>query len=56
MRAHPEEASAAATFALCSRLMQRVVNLAKPVIARVQGVATAAGLIRRAVLDCLSEQ
>ena len=28
------QASAAATFALCSRLMQRVVNLAKPVIAR----------------------
>ena len=43
MRAHSEEASAAATFALCSRLMQRVVSLAKPVIARVQGVATAAG-------------
>lgn len=41
MRAHPEEASAAATFALCSRVMQRVVGLAKPVIARVHGVATA---------------
>ena len=43
MRAHPEEASAAAIFALCSRLMQRVVNLTQPVIARVHGVATAAG-------------
>ena len=31
------------TFALCSRLMQSVVNLPKPVIAEVDGVATAAG-------------
>ena len=31
------------TFALCSRLMQSVVNLPKPVIAQVDGVATAAG-------------
>jgi enoyl-CoA hydratase/carnithine racemase len=31
------------TFALCSRLMQTIVNLPKPVIAEVDGVATAAG-------------
>ena len=43
MRAHPEEASAAATFRLCAQMMQRVVGLPKPVIARVHGVATAAG-------------
>ncbi len=43
MRAQPDEASAEATFRLCSRLMQRVVNLPKPVIAQVHGVATAAG-------------
>ncbi len=43
MRSNPEEASAKATFRLCSQMMQRVVNLPKPVIARVHGVATAAG-------------
>jgi enoyl-CoA hydratase/carnithine racemase len=43
MRASPGEASAAATFALCSRVMQRIVGLPKPVIAQVHGVATAAG-------------
>ena len=32
-----------ALFALCGRLMQRIVTLPKPVIARVHGVATAAG-------------
>ena len=31
------------TFALCSRLMQSIVNFPKPVIAEVDGVATAAG-------------
>ena len=30
-------------FRLCSRVMQQIVNLPKPVIARVSGVATAAG-------------
>ena len=43
MRAHPEEASAAATFKLCAQVMQRITALPKPVIARVHGVATAAG-------------
>ncbi|MBN9069256.1 MAG: enoyl-CoA hydratase [Rhizobiales bacterium] len=31
------------TFATCSRLMQSIVNLPKPVIAAVDGIATAAG-------------
>src|SRR3954447_25048437 len=31
------------TFALCSRLMQSIVNLPQPVIAEVDGIATAAG-------------
>src|SRR5437763_13482598 len=31
------------TFALCSRLMQSIVTLPKPVIAEVDGIATAAG-------------
>jgi enoyl-CoA hydratase/carnithine racemase len=31
------------TFALCSRLMQSIANLPKPVIAEVDGIATAAG-------------
>ena len=43
MRANPGEASAQATFALCSRVMQRIIALPKPVIAQVHGVATAAG-------------
>jgi enoyl-CoA hydratase/carnithine racemase len=43
LRATPTRAAYAATFALCSRLMLRVVRLPKPVIARVHGVATAAG-------------
>ena len=42
-RDHPDRASYEALFALCSRLMQRIVHLPKPVIARVHGVATAAG-------------
>jgi len=43
IRATPTRAAYAAVFALCSRLMQRIVRLPKPVIARVQGVASAAG-------------
>ena len=39
---HAERALYEATFALCSRLMLRLVRLPKPVIARVHGVATAA--------------
>jgi enoyl-CoA hydratase/carnithine racemase len=43
LRSRPERAAYQATFELCSRLMTRVVRLSKPAIARVHGVATAAG-------------
>jgi enoyl-CoA hydratase/carnithine racemase len=43
MRTRPGQASAEETFKLCSRMMLRLVNLPKPVIAQVHGVATAAG-------------
>jgi enoyl-CoA hydratase/carnithine racemase len=43
LRSRQERAAYQATFELCSRLMTRVVRLPKPVIARVHGVATAAG-------------
>jgi enoyl-CoA hydratase/carnithine racemase len=43
LRANPERAFYEATFRLCSQLMTRIVRLPKPVIARVHGVATAAG-------------
>jgi enoyl-CoA hydratase/carnithine racemase len=43
LRSRPERDAYQATFELCSRLMTRVVRLPKPVIARVHGVATAAG-------------
>ncbi|HEY4040299.1 MAG TPA: enoyl-CoA hydratase [Rhodopila sp.] len=43
IRANPSRQAYEATFALCSRLMQRIVNLPKPVIAQVHGIATAAG-------------
>jgi len=43
IRANPEKSFYEKTFAVCSKLMMRVVNLPKPVIAKVHGVATAAG-------------
>ena len=43
MRATPTRAAYEALFALCSRLMQRIVALPQPVIARVHGAASAAG-------------
>ena len=43
LRAEPGRAGYQAVFAQCSTLMQRIVGLPKPVIARVHGVATAAG-------------
>jgi enoyl-CoA hydratase/carnithine racemase len=43
MRASPTREAYASVFALCSRLMQRIVSLPKPVIARVHGAASAAG-------------
>lgn len=43
IRANPTRAAYEQVFALCSRLMQRIVGLPQPVIAQVHGVATAAG-------------
>jgi enoyl-CoA hydratase/carnithine racemase len=43
VRATPTRAAYEHLFALCSRLMQRIVHLPQPVIAQVHGVATAAG-------------
>lgn len=43
LRANSGRAFAEATFAACSRLMLSITRLPKPVIARVHGVATAAG-------------
>ncbi|HTI81174.1 MAG TPA: enoyl-CoA hydratase [Acetobacteraceae bacterium] len=43
LRGQPQRPFYEATFQLCSRLMTRIVRLPKPVIARVHGVATAAG-------------
>jgi enoyl-CoA hydratase/carnithine racemase len=43
LRAHPDRSAYQAVFAQCSAVMQRIIGLPKPVIARVHGVATAAG-------------
>ncbi|MDN5873113.1 MAG: enoyl-CoA hydratase [Sinobacteraceae bacterium] len=43
MRANPDYAWQDRLFANCSRMMQAIVDLPVPVIARVQGLATAAG-------------
>ena len=43
LRANPEEAYCRETFSQSSHLMQAIVRLPKPVIAQVQGIATAAG-------------
>ncbi len=43
LRAHPTREAHAATFAQSGALMQSLIGLPKPVIARVQGTATAAG-------------
>jgi enoyl-CoA hydratase/carnithine racemase len=43
IRALADEAKIAGLFAQCSRMMQSITGLAQPVIARVQGVAAAAG-------------
>ncbi|MGP1613801.1 MAG: enoyl-CoA hydratase [Pollutimonas bauzanensis] len=43
MRANPDERYYRQLFAQCGRVMQSIVNLPVPVIAKVQGTATAAG-------------
>lgn len=43
MKAHPTEAYYRQLFAQCSRMMMQIQKLPVPVIARVQGLATAAG-------------
>lgn len=43
MRAHPDKAFYDALFAQCSRFMLTMARLPKPVIAKVHGLATAAG-------------
>jgi enoyl-CoA hydratase/carnithine racemase len=43
LRAHPGRQSYEAVFGQCAKLMTSIVNLPKPVIARVHGIATAAG-------------
>jgi len=43
MRAHPRQDYYETLFAQCSRVMQAIVHLPVPVIARVHGMATAAG-------------
>jgi enoyl-CoA hydratase/carnithine racemase len=43
LRASPRRDAYEAVFALCSRLMLRIVRMPQPVLARVHGVATAAG-------------
>jgi enoyl-CoA hydratase/carnithine racemase len=57
MRSDPRREAYEAVFALCSRLMQRIVRLPQPVIARVHGVASAAGcqLVATADLAVASE-
>jgi enoyl-CoA hydratase/carnithine racemase len=43
LRANPGRQFYATVFAQCSRMMMRIVGLPQPVIARVHGIATAAG-------------
>jgi enoyl-CoA hydratase/carnithine racemase len=43
MRSHPDKAWQSALFDQCGRVMMSLVHLPQPVIARVQGVAVAAG-------------
>jgi enoyl-CoA hydratase/carnithine racemase len=43
MRNHPEHDFYTQLFAQCSKMMSRIQNLPQPVIAQVQGIATAAG-------------
>jgi enoyl-CoA hydratase/carnithine racemase len=51
MRAHPDQAFYQQLFAQCSRLMLAIQKLPQPVIAQVQGIATAAGCQLVAMCD-----
>ncbi len=51
MRAHPEKSYYTALFEQCSRMMMTINCLPQPVIAKVQGLATAAGCQLVAVCD-----
>ena len=51
MRAHPEQGFYQDLFAQCSRLMLAIQQLPQPVIAQVQGIATAAGCQLVAMCD-----
>jgi len=58
IRALSEQARIEALFAKCSRMMQTITALPQPVIARVQGVAAAAGcqLVAQCDLAVASEK
>jgi len=43
MRSHPDQSYYNQLFALCSKLMMQIQQLPQPVVAQVQGIATAAG-------------
>ncbi len=51
MKAHADEAYYTALLAECSAMLQSIVNLPQPVIAQVQGIATAAGCQLMATCD-----
>ncbi|GAA5183010.1 enoyl-CoA hydratase [Niveibacterium umoris] len=51
MRAHPEKAFQQTLFSRCGKLMNSLLTLPQPVIARVHGIATAAGCQLVAMCD-----
>ena len=51
MRAHPDKAYQQALFRKCSRMMMKLIDLPQPVIARVHGMAVAAGCQLVAMCD-----
>jgi enoyl-CoA hydratase/carnithine racemase len=51
MRANPEREFYEKTFNICTRMMMSIINCPKPVIAKVHGIATAAGCLLVATCD-----